>query len=60
MVISSRAASCCCCAENPLIPAVQFSRAASRDEELQKLTAAIIGLANSLDINVLAEGVETQ
>jgi EAL domain-containing protein (putative c-di-GMP-specific phosphodiesterase class I) len=30
------------------------------DEELKKLTAAIIGLANSLDINVLAEGVETQ
>jgi hypothetical protein len=60
MVISSLAASCCCCAENPLIPAVQFSRAASTDEELQKLTAAIIGLANSLGINVLAEGVETQ
>jgi len=29
MVISSLAASCCCCAENPLIPAVQFSRATS-------------------------------
>jgi hypothetical protein len=29
MVISSLAASCCYCAENPLIPAVQFSRATS-------------------------------
>jgi DNA invertase Pin-like site-specific DNA recombinase len=32
MVISSLAASCCCCAENPLIPAVQFSRATSEDQ----------------------------
>jgi hypothetical protein len=60
MVVSSRAAASCCCAENPLIPAVQFSRTTSKDEKLQKLTAAIIALANSLDINVLAEGVETQ
>jgi hypothetical protein len=60
MVVSSRAAASCCCAENPLNPAVQFPRAASKDEKLQKLTAAIIALANSLDINVLAEGVETQ
>lgn len=36
-----------------------FVRHVDTDEDLQKLTAAIIGLANSLDISVLAEGVET-
>jgi len=33
MVISSLAASCCCCTENPLIPAVQFSRTTSITEK---------------------------
>lgn len=37
-----------------------FIRFIDKDVELQKLTAAIIGLARSLDISVLAEGVETQ
>jgi EAL domain-containing protein (putative c-di-GMP-specific phosphodiesterase class I) len=36
-----------------------FVRHVDTDEDLQKLTAAIIGLENSLDISVLAEGVET-
>ncbi len=36
-----------------------FVRHIDTDEELQKLTGAIIGLANSLNISVLAEGVET-
>ncbi|SHF68003.1 diguanylate cyclase (GGDEF) domain-containing protein [Loktanella atrilutea] len=37
-----------------------FVRHIDTDDELKKLTGAIIGLANSLDIGVLAEGVETQ
>ena len=36
-----------------------FVRQIDTDEELQKLTGAIIGLAHSLEIGVLAEGVET-
>ncbi|WP_386679521.1 putative bifunctional diguanylate cyclase/phosphodiesterase [Loktanella sp. R86503] len=36
-----------------------FVRNIDTDVDLQKLTAAIIGLAHSLDISVLAEGVET-
>ena len=37
-----------------------FVRYIDQDQELQKLTGAIVGMANSLDIGVLAEGVETQ
>lgn len=37
-----------------------FVRYIDTDTELQKLTSAIIGMAHSLDISVLAEGVETQ
>lgn len=37
-----------------------FVRFIDTDEELQKLTAAIIGLGRSLDISILAEGVETR
>ena len=36
-----------------------FVRHIDTDRELQKLTSAIIGMARSLDISVLAEGVET-
>ena len=37
-----------------------FVRHIDTDVELQKLTSAIIGMANSLEISVLAEGVETE
>ena len=37
-----------------------FVRHIDSDTELQKLTSAIIGMAHSLDISVLAEGVETE
>ena len=37
-----------------------FVRHIDTDTELQKLTSAIIGMAHSLDISVLAEGVETE
>ena len=37
-----------------------FVRHIDSDLELQKLTSAIIGMAHSLDISVLAEGVETE
>ncbi|MCF7698449.1 putative bifunctional diguanylate cyclase/phosphodiesterase [Loktanella sp. M215] len=37
-----------------------FVRHIDSDDDLKKLTGAIIGLAHSLDIGVLAEGVETQ
>ncbi|SEM95260.1 diguanylate cyclase (GGDEF) domain-containing protein [Loktanella fryxellensis] len=37
-----------------------FVRDIDTDTELQKLTGAIVGMAHSLDIDVLAEGVETQ
>ena len=37
-----------------------FVRHIDTDIELQKLTSAIIGMAHSLEISVLAEGVETE
>ena len=42
MVFSSLAASCCCCAENPLILAVQFSRAISDLIIAEKQKSAIL------------------
>jgi transposase len=46
MVISSLTASCCCCAENPLIPAVQFSRATSVGSNPAVLSTAGRGRVN--------------